>query len=521
MNLFYFRHFYTIPHDTLLLHAHEQSKRIGNNPLFLTKEGIMIGYVIHGDIQQNIQDYPNSAVENYLRIPHTIAYDDEQSIADACAGSIFLLKKEGSIVAWTRPSSELPHLRIQPLSQAQKDALCGHSKRLPDIAHIAQKSDCTVFLVGGVVRDLLKERPIADFDFLVQGNVHTLADALVQNLGGSVHKEHLFDAAHWTDTDGNTYDFTIARSEWYPSIAALPETQKGTILDDITRRDFSTNALLISLTPEGPQHIIDATNGIHDLENNLLRILHDKSLHDDPTRIFRASRYAARYGLTCTQNTEQALSTALTEAVLSQLSWERIGKELHYIFRERAPEKCWAELSSWGVLESLFPSQSIDIHTILSSWRYLHKLSYIPSDAAVDMLCWIPLAIALQNKKECSAMVQHIKGGIHLWKQAPSTIVNTHKKLTSAQDNGDVGEALHGLSLELLVYLYPSHPSPILWWLGEGMHMNTIVDGSFLLQEGCPKGPAIGKAVKIAKRAAWMGATEEEQRNIAKSVWME
>ena len=127
----------------------------------------------------------------------------------------------------------------------------------------------------------------------------------------------------------------------------------------------------------------------------------------------------------------------------------------------------------------------------------------------------------ISNDTKFHPLTNILKGGAKLWSAIAPSVRNAEHTLHDTQNNGDIGAILYKLTPESLVYLYQSHPSSIKWWLITGIKRKTVVNGTWLVNEGCPKGPYIGEALRKAQYAAWMGYAHEEQRKIAKNVWIE
>ena len=209
-----------------------------------------------------------------------------------------------------------------------------------DLLHeIGEVGGKGTYLVGGFVRDLLLKRPSLDIDIVVEGDAIRVANAMCERWNGTLDTHPQFGTATVTPADANLpkVDFVTARRETYQGAGTLPTVARGTITDDLRRRDFSINALAMRLDTSAFGEIVDKTGGLEDLKTGTIRVLHTQSFTDDPTRIFRAFRYAGRYGF-CIPETDTAL---MWEAlpVLAQLSGERIRNEIDRILiEENAPE---------------------------------------------------------------------------------------------------------------------------------------------------------------------------------------
>jgi len=217
------------------------------------------------------------------------------------------------------------------------------------IDQIAQQNSCTVFLVGGFVRDILLGVRNLDLDILVEGNTPRLAKALAKETGGSYILHERFGTAvvtlpqpvrfKATRLTSVKIDFATARKEVYTSPAALPEVEFSTVREDLFRRDFTINAMAASLMQENFGQVIDFFNGRTDLTGKKIRILHDKSFIDDPTRIFRAIKFEQRFNFKIEPHTERLIKQALKKKMIEKTSKARLKDELILILKEKEPWK--------------------------------------------------------------------------------------------------------------------------------------------------------------------------------------
>ncbi|HUG33993.1 MAG TPA: hypothetical protein VMJ90_04430, partial [Anaerolineales bacterium] len=221
------------------------------------------------------------------------------------------------------------------------------------IADDASEFGFPMYLVGGFVRDLLLERKIKDLDLTLEGDAIELGRALVKKHGGKLTAHKTFDTATWifnTPISGiNFLDLISARKEIYSHPGALPTVTRSTIDDDLRRRDFTINAMAIRLDGDRSGELHDPMHGQSDLENKTIRVLHEKSFVDDPTRIFRAIRSEGRNGFRLEPDT-LALINLESLAVLKTLSGERLRHELDLIFEEKEYPDVFGRLSKLGVL---------------------------------------------------------------------------------------------------------------------------------------------------------------------------
>ena len=210
-----------------------------------------------------------------------------------------------------------------------------------------------VYLVGGSVRDLLLKRTSIDIDIVVEGDAISVAKQLQSHWNGTLQIHPQFGTATVSpeNPDKPKVDFVTARSETYQKPATLPKVEPGTITDDLLRRDFTINALAMSIDTNTFGKIIDIGRGIDDLHSGTIRVLHINSYTDDPTRIFRACRYAARFNFQITDTDKHLIQEAIP--IVSQLSGERIRNEIERVFVEDKTSAIVQLLDYFGVFNAM------------------------------------------------------------------------------------------------------------------------------------------------------------------------
>jgi tRNA nucleotidyltransferase (CCA-adding enzyme) len=201
------------------------------------------------------------------------------------------------------------------------------------------------YLVGGVVRDLLLGADGADLDVVIEGDAESLADVP----GYEPERDEYFLTGRLAVGD-QTIDIARTRAETYPQPGALPEVRPAPIGEDLARRDFTVNAMAYPLK-DGAE-LIDPHEGLEDLRAGRLRVIHDRSFIDDPTRALRAARYAARFGF----DLEPDTASLLAEADLATVSEDRVQNELRKIAAEKDPARAIQLVVDWGVMPTLDPA---------------------------------------------------------------------------------------------------------------------------------------------------------------------
>ncbi len=219
-------------------------------------------------------------------------------------------------------------------------------KLLSLVSDLESKNEASLYLVGGLVRDLFLGHDIEDkdIDFLVAGSAAAFASEVVALSGGKLEKYSKFLTAKIINPEIFTtikeIDFASAREEIYETPGALPTVSQSTLADDLRRRDFTVNAIALPVSEahktraELVEVAIDPFHGRADLERGLIRVLHKDSFRDDPTRLYRACRYLARMDGALEQETKELFGHAIAGNYLETISAFRQFRELEKIFQE-------------------------------------------------------------------------------------------------------------------------------------------------------------------------------------------
>src|SRR4029077_8693349 len=187
---------------------------------------------------------------------------------------------------------------------------------------------------GGTVRDILLGEPGFDVDVAVEGDAIGLARAIAKQLAGRVREHEKFGTAVVVYGDEQHVDVVTARTEFYDAPAALPTVEHASIRDDLFRRDFTINAMAASLKGDDFGRLVDPFDGRRDLETRTIRVLHNLSFVDDPTRIFRAIRYENRHGFHMDEHTLRLARACVEMGLVGDLSSARLRDELVLLLDE-------------------------------------------------------------------------------------------------------------------------------------------------------------------------------------------
>jgi len=370
-----------------------------------------------------------------------------------------------------------------------------------DISTLAAGRSERVYLVGGVVRDLLLGYPNLDIDLVVEGDAVGLARGLAGTGKAKLLARHHFGTA--TLKHGEfTVDMATARKETYARPGALPEVAPGTIRDDLARRDFSINAMAVALSPDDHGELIDLHGGRADLEQRLIRVLHPGSFRDDATRILRGVRYEQRLGFEFEVQTAGLLRRDIP--MLDTISGDRIRNELELILDEKEPEYAIRRLDDLGVLPRLGLTTGVsdDIHEMFREARNPSRTGKLPTlyfcllmyPTTVDELeVFITRFNMPSGPSRAMRDTLHLKNSLHLLQRPslkPSQVYGLLQEYVAPaiEANAIASEstAARG-NLEL--------------FLTELRHVKSSLNGEDLQKLGIPPGPEMGRILRALHRA--------------------
>lgn len=219
------------------------------------------------------------------------------------------------------------------------------------VKEVALEKGVRPYLVGGPVRDLLLGRPVSDVDLTIEDGSSTLARALAKRIDGRVRSHPQFLTYKVVAEGWPEIDIATARKEKYRAPGSLPAVSEGRLEDDLLRRDFTINAIAMDIL-DGTIH--DPAKGQRDLTQRVIRVLHDNSFIDDPTRILRAIRLSQRLGFKIGPHTHELMRGAIESGALATVSKERLWRELSLAMDEREAPKILTAFQKEGALGAIF-----------------------------------------------------------------------------------------------------------------------------------------------------------------------
>ena len=391
---------------------------------------------------------------------------------------------------------------------------------LKNISREADKLGQGVYLVGGIVRDLLLGYPNFDLDLVIEGDAVKLAQQVAEITRAKLVTHPRFGTAKLNY--GNfTLDMATARGETYAKPGALPTVTPGILGDDLLRRDFSINAMAISLASNGYGDLIDPHQGRSDLEHRLIRILHPGSFTDDATRILRAIRYEQRLRFNLEPQTAGLLKRDIP--MLDAISGDRIRHELELILREKYPEYVFKRLEELGVLQRINPSLKGDgwITERFDKARQLGKPGYLPS-------LYFCLLIHPLSERENEQFIHRLNIPAKLSRALRDTLrLKSQVPLLgkSHMRHSEIYYLLHEydpLAIQANALASESLPvySYLQLFLTKLRYVKTSLNGEELQRLGISAGPELGKILQALHKAKLDGEvkTKADEEKLALSL---
>lgn len=391
---------------------------------------------------------------------------------------------------------------------------------LRDTSNEASKLGQRVYLVGGIVRDLLLGYPNFDLDLVTEGDAVELANRIARISGAGLVIYPRFSTAKIKSGDF-AIDIATARSETYARPGALPAVTPSSIEKDLFRRDFSINAMAISLTAEDYGQLLDPHRGKDDLHSHLIRILHPDSFSDDATRILRAIRYEQRLGFNLEHETARLLKRDIP--MLDTISGDRIRHELELIFREEHPEHVIKRLGDLGALQRINHSLGGNewLAAKFDDARRLGKPGELPA------LYFCLLAYPL-NGEQLNQLVSRLNPSAKLTKTLKDT---ARLKLHLTQLNkpslkpSNIYYFLHeydplAIKANIIAEDKPVICQHLQLFLSKLCYVKSCLNGEDLQRLGIPAGTKLGEILEILHKAKLNGevTTKDEEEKLARRL---
>ncbi len=519
---------HTVSADALVSDVLSELRRIGHEGYPVVENGRVAGLLTRRDLDRAAEHgLTTLTVSDIMQMgevvlrPEDTVYELEARIVESGWGQIPVLDDDDELIGVVTRTDLIKHWADRhprsprrepstPLSLFAQVLGKPMQALVEAAAAQAQEARLTAFVVGGVVRDLLLERPNLDLDIVVEGDAIRLAELLAKRYGGTVQVHRPFATAKWVlgaDVPAHfgvdrgalppTVDFATARNEFYEAPTALPTVYRGSIKLDLRRRDFTINTLAIQISPASRTgRILDFFGGLNDLRNGIIRVLHSLSFVDDPTRVLRAIRFEHRLGFSIEARTAALIRTSLP--MLTRISGERIRNEMDLLLHEARPEVPLFEMQKRGILQAIHPDLRLSSH-IGRHFRRARMLERFLPDAPAVLLYWHLLGIYC-GAAALPAVIERALIGKSLG-ESMLAAAQAAQALAALNAPGwrpsDVVALLDGRPRIAVLAVWASAYDPVTLrqlrrYLGVWSKLRTSHTGNDLLALGIERGPCIG-----------------------------
>jgi len=343
-------------------------QRHGQSGVFVVDDGRILGGVSREDLDKAIGHGLAHAPVRGIMSGHVAAASEESTLAELQAlvttaedGRVAVLRDD-ELVGVVSRADLLRALEGAEPGQAVAgvsltDELHAIERLGPIIEAVATLGDRAegVFLVGGTLRDILLGEENFDVDIAVEGDAIGFARSLATALGGRVTPHEKFGTAIVSYGDDERIDVVTTRTEFYDAPGALPTVERAALREDLRRRDFTINAMAVSLRPADFGRLVDPFDGRADLGARVLRVLHNLSFIDDPTRIFRGIRYEARHGFRLDEHSARLARGCIEMGLVGDLSSARLRDELVQLLEDPGAPSGIERLGELGVDRAIHP----------------------------------------------------------------------------------------------------------------------------------------------------------------------
>ncbi len=524
----------TVTPETLLAEVEQILLRYGHTGVPVTVDKRLVGIISRRDVDKAIKHgLRHAPVKGFMTTKVTTVdveapLDEVQRLMVQNDIGRLPVVEEGNLVGIVSRSDVLRLVHggsvpmetqlVRERSVAMRQDILDLIERLPEeirkileaVRDTAQEEGCSVYLVGGFVRDLLLFVPTQDLDFVVEGSGGQFATALMKRMPEGKLTQHIqFGTAQIIFPDGGHLDVASTRWEYYSFPGALPQVEESCLRDDLFRRDFTINSMAICLNAEHYGELVDYYGGKRDLQQRKIRFLHNISFIDDPTRMLRAIRFSERYQFDLDKETREALYTAVESNVLLKLSIERFTEEILLIFREVNYLGMGRALITSGVFKAWF-SENYD-------WNFSLEDQVDCIDWSLNMR-WL-MAISKMDSFSICKLLERVCLNKSL-RDETMTFVRMREALKEPLTLSEMDRLLNKVPKGVVTVLARDDrfSKLIVESLEASKRINMSLDGKALREMGIKEGPGIGEILDRV-RMAWIEGricTLEEEKGIVR-----
>lgn len=406
---------------------------------------------------------------------------------------------------------------------------------LKQIGQAAEANDCEAYVVGGFVRDLFLYRKNEDVDIVIEGDGIQFAKNFARRHGARIHAHAKFGTAVIIFPDGFKIDVASARMEYYRFPAAMPVVEMSSIKLDLFRRDFTVNTLSIRLNPKHFGILLDFFSAQKDIKEKMIRVLHNMSFVEDPTRVFRAIRFEQRFGFSIGKLTLGLIRNAVKMDFFKRLSGRRVFTELRLILEEENPTFSLRRMNDFNLLGVIHPSirltdELIDLFNATKKVVAWHDLLFLEE----SYMKWAVYFLALVRRTNRKTVVQICRRlelppryNVIFCKEkfvADRCLYRLEKRMPVRKST--IYNRLKGFRTELVLYMMASTTSETIKrtisnYFNRLRYVTISIRGQDLMDLGVPPGPVyrqIMDAVLDAKLDGRLKNKKDEHRFVEKYI---
>lgn len=404
---------------------------------------------------------------------------------------------------------------------------------LRDLGSVGDDLDYRTYAVGGFVRDLLIGEENLDIDITVEGDGIRFAECFASRHGCRVKSHEKFGTAVILMPDDLKVDVASTRMEYYDSPGVLPTVERSSLKMDLYRRDFTINTLAISLKNDEFGRLIDFFGAQRDLKEKSIRVLHNLSFVEDPTRVFRAIRFEQRLGFHIAAHTENLIRNAVKMEFLDRLGGKRLLAELVNIFREKEPQQAVERMASLGLLRYINPALKYnqDVHALLEESRHVmtwYELLYLqqPFERWAVYLLAICTDLETEDFRDtCARLAISVHYRLLLCQSRQRALsiledMRQRQKKGRVMHRSELYRLLHEMPVEILLHMMARTRQAeirrnISVYVTQLSDMRTAINGNDLRRLGVPRGPAYRQILDKVLDARLDGVVSSRDEELA------
>jgi tRNA nucleotidyltransferase (CCA-adding enzyme) len=520
--------------DDQVAHAMAMCQRHGQSGVFVVDaDGRLSGGVRREDLDKAIGHGLSHAPVKAVMSSRVTTCAEETTLAELqrlvtfAEGGRVAVMREGRIIGVVsrrdllRALEGFPGRRPEPAVTLAGElrAVEGLSPVFDAIAALGDRAE-GVYLVGGTVRDILLGEAGFDVDIAVEGDAISFARDLARALGGRFTPHDKFGTAVVSYGDGGRVDVVTTRTEFYDAPAALPTVERAGLREDLFRRDFTINAMAASLKADDFGRLVDPFGGRRDLASGTLRVLHNLSFIDDPTRIFRAVRYEARYGFRLDEHSLRLARGCVEMGLVGDLSSARLRDELVALLQEPAVPRAIVRLGELGADRAVHPHLCADE----AAGELLERALALRLELDVDAPAWrLGLAVLAREMESDEALAwlarlkvrrrdaEQIAGAIAV---APRIVERLRSESLSPADVVALAEP-YGPDAPLLALALDSSLAALRDYFARLRDVRLEITGSDLAALGLGESPQVGEVLAELRRRKLNGELQGLESELA------